>query len=278
MRDIMSIPPQELGKGSPIKVEILETRADVANDFARVMAAKIRENNALGKPTAFILPVGPTSQYRRLARLCNVEGISCRNLITINMDEYCLADGNVVPFDHPMGFRGFMEREFFSLLDEDKKVPQENIIFPDPQDLEALPRKIEDIGGVDIAFGGIGINGHIAFNEAMSEEEISAEEFRELGTRVIDLATETIAINAACGMGGDLKAIPPKAVTVGMKEILAARETHFYLDWPWQRAVARRAIHGPVTPEFPASFLQTHPRCTITMSAEVAALPGPWPR
>ncbi len=277
MRDIMSIPPEELGKGSPIKVEILERRADVANDFARVMAAKIRENNALGKPTAFILPVGPTGQYRRLARLCNLEGLSCRNLITINMDEYCLADGRWVPFDHPMGFRGFMEREFFSLLDDDKKVRQENIVFPDPQDLEALPRRIEDVGGVDIAFGGIGINGHIAFNEAMSEEEISAEEFRELSTRLIDLAAETVAINAATGVGGDLKAVPPKAVTVGMKEILAARQLHFYLDWPWQRAVVRRALHGPVTPAFPASFLQTHPQSTITMSAEVAALPGPWP-
>ncbi len=278
MRDIMSIPPEELGKGSPIKVEILETQADVANDFARVMANKIREHNALGKTTAFILPVGPTPQYRRLARLCNLEGISCRNLITINMDEYCLADGSTVPLDHPMSFRRFMESEFFSLLDDDKKVRPENIVFPDPQDLEALPRKIEEIGGADIAFGGIGINGHIAFNEAMSEDEISAEEFRELGTRLIDLATETIAINAACGVGGDLKAVPPRAVTVGMKEILAARETHFYLDWPWQRAVARRAIHGPVTPEFPASFLQTHPKATITMSEEVAALPGPWPR
>lgn len=279
MTDITRIRPEDLGKGSRIRTEILETPEDIYNDFACVMANRIRKNNSDGRVTTFIVPVGPTGQYRRLAGICNSEGISCRSLVTINMDEYCLENGSWVPVEHPMGFRGFMEREFFFLLDDDKKVRDENKIFPIPEDLEFVSRRIEEVGGVDICFGGIGINGHIAFNEPPAPgEKTNAEEFTNLETRVLDIERETVVINAVYGAGGDLEAIPPKCVTIGMKEILASRELHFYLEWPWQSAVVRKTIHGPVTPRFPASFLQTHSKCTITMAACVAALPGAVPK
>ena len=277
--DILKIEGNQLGKGTCIKVELLETPEDIYDNFAWVMANRIKQNNKCEKTTAFILPVGPTGQYRRLARICNLEGIGCQNLITFNMDEYCLEDGSSVPVEHPMSFRRFMEREFFSLLDDDKKVKEENKIFPDPDDLELVSRKIEEVGGIDICFGGIGINGHIAFNEPPPPGvEIEAEEFKNLGTRVLDVARETVVINAVYGAGGDLNAVPPKCITIGMKEILASRELHFYLEWPWQAAVVRKTVHGPVTPKFPASFLQTHPDCNITIAACVAALPGATPK
>ncbi len=276
--DIMKIPPEKLGQGSPIEVEILPGPKDLANDFARVMANRLRENNAEGRPTCFILPVGPVRQYLPFARLCNVEGIDCRALVTINMDEYCDDDRKVLPPDHPMSFRGFMQREFFDLLDPDKKVRPENIVFPDPEDLEGVARAIEKVGGVDIAFGGIGITGHIAFNERPEPgENPDPEEFARSTTRVGQVARETVVVNCIAS-GGDLEAVPRWCVTIGMKEILEARELHFYLDWPWQAAIARRTIHGPVTPQVPASYLQRHPRCTITMTEEVAAPPGVAPK
>ena len=277
-KDVMLILPKDLGKGSSIKVEVLGTPEDIYNDMARVMANKIKENNASGKITTFVLPVGPTGQYRRLARICNLEGISCRDLVTFNMDEYCASDNSSVPVNHPMSFRGFMKRDFFSLLDDDKKVKDENKFFPDPKDLEFIARKIEEAGGIDICFGGIGINGHIAFNEPLAGKQADIEKFKNLGARVLDITKETVVVNAIYGAGGDLEAIPPRCVTIGMKEILASRELHFYLEWPWQSAVVRKAVHGPLTPAFPASFLQIHPNCTITIASCVALLPGAVPK
>lgn len=271
---VMNMPAERLGQGTAITVEILPTPEDVANDFARVMANTIRANNHQGRQTAFILPVGPTGQYSRLARICNIECISCRNLVVFNMDEYCRADGSRVSADHPMSFRGFMEREFYARLDSDKRVPDENKVFPDPADLSAVARAIAAAGGIDICFGGIGINGHIAFNEPPPRDEaMDADTFRNLGTRILDITPETRVVNAIYGAGGNLEAVPPKCVTIGMKEILSSRQLHFYLDWPWQAAVVRQAVHGPVTPDFPASFLQTHPHCTLTIASCVAALP-----
>lgn len=276
--DIMKIGPEKLGEGSSIRVEILPTAEDVANDFARVMANKVRENNAAGKPTCFILPVGPIRQYRRFARLCNIENIDCRRLVTINMDEYLTDEKELLPPDHPMSFRGFIQRELLDPLDDDKKIPPENVIIPDPGDLSAVARKIEEVGGVDIVFGGIGITGHIAFNERPEPgEPVDAKEFARSTTRVMPVARETIVVNCIFN-GGDLESVPLWCVTVGMKEILASREIHFYLDWPWQAAIVRRTIHGPVTPYVPASYLQRHPQCTITMSTQVAALPGGEPK
>ena len=276
--DIVKIPPERLGKGSSIRVEILPTAEDVADDFARTMADEVRDNNASGRSTCFILPVGPTRQYRRFAGLCNRENIDCGRLVTINMDEYLTDQKELLSPDHPMSFRGFMQRELLDLLDDDKKIPPENVVMPDPGDLGAVARKIEEVGGVDIAFGGIGITGHIAFNERPEPGEmVDGEEFAQSATRVMQVARETVVVNCIFN-GGDLDSVPRWCVTVGMKEILASRELHFYLDWPWQAAIVRRAVHGPVTPQVPASYLQRHPKCSITMSAEVAALPGAEPK
>ena len=75
------------------------------------------------------------------------------------------------------------------------------------------------------------------------------------------------------GTAGDLLDIPPKAVTVGMRELMAAREIHVYMPRYWHCAVLRRALHGPVTPEFPASYIQRHPSVTVTIPTYVAEAP-----
>ena len=273
VEDIMAIGPDELGRGSNIRVETAGSRDDVAWHFAWTMARTIRKHNAEGRRTVFILPVGPTGQFSRLAAICNAEGISCRDLVVINMDEYCLADGSPVPPDHPYSFRGFMEREFYPLLDEDKGVRAEHRHIPDPAAPEETGRLIEEFGGVDVCFGGIGMNGHVAFNEPPEPgSDVTDEQFRALPTRLLDVSRETRVVNSIY-CGGDLEGVPPKCVTVGMKEILASRRLHFYLDWPWQQAPVRRTLHGPVTRHFPASFLQTHRDCTITMADYVAQRP-----
>src|SRR5205823_14874642 len=118
-----------------------------------------------------------------------------------------------------------------------------------------------------------GINGHIAFNEPPQPgEACSAEAFAERPTRVLDVAPETRAINAVT-VGGELSVVPRRCVTVGMREILASRQLRFYCNRPWQPGVVRRALHGPLTPACPASYLRTHPDAVLTVTEQVAAKP-----
>ena len=272
--DIMCIGREDLGKGTFIVLDIVETPEDIAWDFALTMARIIKGNNEAGRRTTMIVPVGPTGQYRRLAAYCNAEGIHCNGLVLFNMDEYCFEDGTIIPVNHPMSFRAFMENEFHSRLDPDKRVRDENKVFPDPAAPEEMAKRIEAEDGIDICFGGIGINGHIAFNEPPERgEEMSPEEFAELPTRVLKLSRETRTINSVTVADGNMAIIPPTAVTVGMKECLSAREIRLYANRPWQRAVIRRVLHGDVTAKVPCSLVQTHPNASLTLTEFVAEPP-----
>jgi len=101
---------------------------------------------------------------------------------------------------------------------------------------------------------------------------VSNDVFASLPTRVLDLTRETRTINSVT-VGGEMAVIPKRAVTVGMKECLSARKMRFYCNRPWQSAVVRRVLHGPITASCPASFLRTHPDAQIGVADYVAAKP-----
>jgi glucosamine-6-phosphate deaminase len=192
----------------------------------------------------------------------------------INMDEYLTDDDRFVPCDHPLSFRGFMDRLFYGRIDPSLAPSSECRVFPDPQDLEAVARLIERRGGVDACFGGIGINGHFAFNEPPPQgTTISVEEFAALGTRVLSLTCETRTINSVT-VGGEIAVIPRRAVTVGTKECLGARRLRLYCNRPWQSAVVRRVLHGPITAACPASLMRLHPDAVLTVADYVAQPPN----
>lgn len=271
--DYLSIRPEELGRGQSVAVRIVPDAAALADEMAAAIADEIRAAGAAGRVATLIVPVGPVDQFPLLARRLNAERLSCRHVMFINMDEYLDDDDAWLPNDHPLSFRGFMQRAFYDLLDPALAPAVENRVFPDPRRPEALSRSIDRRGGVDACFGGIGINGHLAFNEPPEPGEThTVEQFASLGTRVLSLARETRTINAVT-VGGEIGLVPRRAVTVGMREILAARRLRFYGNRPWQRSVVRRALHGPLTPECPASLLRLHPEARLTVTAEVAAAP-----
>src|SRR5207247_1111490 len=115
------------------------------------------------------------------------------------------------------------ERSFYSLLEPALAPPVEHRVFPDPYKPSAIQDLIDSRGGVDACFGGIGINGHIAFNEPPEQgQQVSIEEFAALPTRVLSLSRETRTINSVT-VGGEISIIPQRAITIGMKEILASR-------------------------------------------------------
>ena len=273
IEQLVRIPREQLGQGSSIAVEVGGDAADLARRMAREMADIIKAKNEAGLPAVMIVPVGPVDQFPILAEILNAEAVDCSGVTFINMDEYLDDDDRFVPRDHPLSFRGFMDRKFYDLLDPARDFPPDSRIFPDPADPGAVQRAIDDRGGVEVTYGGIGINGHIAFNEPPEpDEEIGNEAFAALPTRALSMTRETRTINSVT-VGGEISFIPNRAVTVGMKEILGSRRLHFFCNRPWQACVVRKVIHGPVTARCPASFLQTHADAGITMADYVAATP-----
>jgi glucosamine-6-phosphate deaminase len=219
------------------------------------------------------VPVGPVDQYPILAKKINEQRIDCRDVCLINMDEYLTDGDHWIDPKHPLSFRGHMDRLFYDRLNPELAPRPENRVFPDPRNPEAIQRLIDRRGGVDVCFGGIGINGHIAFNEPPEPDEAMAvEHFAALPTRCLSLTRETRTINANT-VGGEISVIPRRAITVGMRECLGARKMRFYCNRPWQSAVVRRVLHGPITANCPASLLRTHADAEIAVAQYVAALP-----
>jgi glucosamine-6-phosphate deaminase len=264
--DYLQVAAADLGKGTNVRVIIRTDAASIAQTMADDMFAELAKKNA-----TLIVPVGPVDQFPILARRVNEARLDLRDALFLNMDEYLTDDGHWVPLDHPLSFRGYMERSFYGLLDPALAPRPFNRVFPSPENPGAIQKMIDDRGGVDACFGGIGINGHMAFNEPPEEGETEIG-FEQLPTRVLPLSRETRTINSVT-VGGELAVIPRLAVTVGMKEILESRRLRFYCNRPWQSAVVRRVLHGPVTAACPASFLRTHSDARLTIADFVAALP-----
>jgi glucosamine-6-phosphate deaminase len=272
--DYLTISAAELGKGQPVKVRIKGDLNSIGQEVAEAMLAEIREGERTGRGATLIVPVGPVDQFPILARMINEKKISCRRTVFINMDEYLTDDDQWIAKEHLLSFQGYMLRAFYNVLNPAVAPPVENRVFPDPRKPEAIQELIEARGGVDACFGGIGINGHIAFNEPPEPGiQMSREEFAALPTRVLSLSRETRTINSVT-VGGEITVIPRRAITVGMREILASRRLRFYCNRHWQSGVVRRALHGPLTPACPASFFRTHPDASVTVADYVAAPPN----
>lgn len=276
MEYYFSILPEEIQKNTNMNITLLETPEEIFFDFARVFINEIKKNNSMDKKTVAILPVGPTEPYNTIVRIINDEKINCKNVIILNMDEYCTNDSkDYIPSSNKISFRRFMNNRFYSLINPELNIKEENRIFPDPKYPENIGKKIDELGGVDICLGSIGYTGHIAFNDPPeSGDNINPEEFKNLPTRVVSLTRETIVQNSL-NYRGNFDIIPKKAITIGMKEILSAKKIYMYFMRDWQSAILRKTIFGPVTAKVPASFLQEHQNVKIIFSRNVAIIPLP---
>jgi glucosamine-6-phosphate deaminase len=256
-----------------VRVRILGDQESVARDMADAIRDEIQGAAGAGRGATLIVPVGPVDYLPVLAARINEGGIDCRDTVLINMDEYLDDAGAFVPLSHPLSFRAYMARAFYDRLDPALAPRPEHRVFPDPARPEAIARLIERRGGVDACFGGIGINGHIAFNEPPEPGvAVALDEFAALPTRVLALSRETRTINSVT-VGGEIAVIPRGAVTVGMRECLGACRVRLYCNRAWQSAVVRRVLHGPIDPSCPASLVRRHPDAWISVAEYVAAPP-----
>jgi glucosamine-6-phosphate deaminase len=259
---------------SPLPVEIVETDTDLYYHIALTLYFEIEKNNAVGRSSVFILPVGPVYQYRRFVWLCRQRPLDLSGLHCFFMDEYLDERGKRISPDDPLSFRGFIRRELIEPMPREMNLRAEQVLFPDPEDAAGYDQHLARLGGAGTCIAGVGINGHLAFNEAPGPgQEISNEAFKALPTRVIPLTRETITINSNTSLRGAFERIPGQAVTVGFKQIFESKRIVVYLNRPWQNAVVRKLLFGKITARFPASLLREHADARLVMTREVASKP-----
>jgi glucosamine-6-phosphate deaminase len=274
--NINLIPENELGLGSKIKLSVCDTEHDLYWRMAIDVLETIAANNAKGEDTIMVVPYGPLGPYSRLVYLVNTYRVSLKRCTFINMDEYLTDDLKYIDKADPLSFRGGMDRIFYSQIDDELNVLPENRHFPIPGEEGKVMELIEKAGKLDMAWGGVGINGHFAFNEPPEPGvEMTNEEFANLPTRVLPITRETKTINAFMNCGADLDAIPNLCITVGMKELLMAKKVRMCMPRDWNAGALRKVLHGEITCKVPCSLMNNHPDAVLYAARVALECPVP---
>ncbi len=271
IRALNRLSPEELVDRADGRLIVLDSLDDLHAHFAESIASVIRANSEVGQPTVLIVPYGPTGQYPPLRDIINNERISLARTTLFFMDEYADAGGHVVPETHPASFRGAM-RWFWDALDADLRPDPANVVFPDEQNLDRLDEMIRSAGGVEVCFGGIGIHGHLAFNEPEPGVQDS-------DPRLVRLNDFTVTMNAIRShVGGDLENFPRYALTLGMTQCLSARQIRLYCrndvpDLDWANTILRLAVLGEPGDDYPVTWIREHPDWQVITDRNTASRP-----
>jgi glucosamine-6-phosphate deaminase len=246
-----------------LPVSVYSDQQTASVKVAARMAQLIRDRQAEGKQAVLGLATGvtPVHVYRELVRLHREEGLSFKNVITFNLDEY-------YPMrpDAPQSYVTFMYQHLFNHVD----IPEKNIHIPDgtlaPANVAAwclaYEKQIEALGGIDLQLLGIGRTGHIGFNEPGSAPNS--------GTRLITLDDLTRA-DAARDFGGKAN-VPAKAITMGIGTIFRAREI-ILMAWSGKKApIIKKAVEGELSGEVPATYLQLSDKVEFVLDMDAASL------
>ncbi len=221
---------------------------------AHYIAKRINEKAAVtDKPFVIGLCTGstPIETYAELIRMVKAGEVSFKNVISFNMDEYV-----GLPESHPESYHSFMHHNLFDHIDE--KPENIHILNGNAKDVEAecaaYEKAIVDAGGFDLFLGGVGEDGHIAFNEPFSS--LSSR------TRVVTLTQDTREVNARF-FNNDPSAVPAQALTVGVATVLGAKEVVILAFGSKKARALKDAIEGPMSHYCTLSGLQNHPAGTI---------------
>ena len=239
-----------------MNVEVFPNRAALA----RSVAARLVKVLAGRRRPVLLLPAGQTAVpvYRELSRLNAAGRAPMARATTFNLDELR------VPASDPRSFRSFMDRHLFSKVD----LPEDRIRFlrgdaEDPaRECARYERRLAREGPPDVAFLGIGANGHVAYLEP---------------ARALPPQTALVRLSATTRsrLGRDgVRPVPREALTVGLETILASREILLVASGSQKAAAVAAALEGPVTPRCPASFVSLHPRLSVMLDRAAASRLG----
>ena len=275
---VRAITKQDITKHAnpDFNVRVIEDADEINRAFALDIVTRIKSARDDGREIVIIFPVGPMGQYAIAADVINMMGLPLDHVHSFNMDEYADQDGNTAPADWAGSFQRSMMESFYGKLDAKLRPPTKQIHFPTRDVIDDYGAMIDDLGGADVCYGGVGWCGHIAFWEADLGFEFGddLEAYKQAGPRLVTLHPMTIMQNALHSFGGDWSWVPPKANTIGPAQIVGAKHRSFWLDGAlgddsWQRFIARLAAHGRVNTLVPATLLQTA-RTDYTILGNVA--------
>ena len=228
---------------------------------AHYIAKKINEKAArTDEPFVIGLCTGstPIETYMELIRMVKAGEVSFKNVISFNMDEYV-----GLPVEHPESYHSFMFKYLFDHIDE----PLQNIHILDgnapdlKKECEEYEKKIAAAGGFDLFVGGIGEDGHIAFNEPFSSLQSR--------TRVVTLTEDTLLVNSRF-FDNDINKVPKQAMSVGVATVNSAKEVLILAFGPKKARAVAASVEGPVTHYCTLSSLQMHP-CSWVVCDDPAA-------
>lgn len=234
---------------------IIEPDYDKVSEWAACyVASRINAANPTPeKPFVLGCPTGssPLGMYKKLIELNKAGKVSFQNVVTFNMDEYV-----GLPEDHPESYHSFMWNNFFNHIDIKKE--NVNILNGNAADLdkecEEYEARIAAAGGIDLFMGGVGPDGHIAFNEPGSSL-VSL-------TRQKTLTQDTIIANSRF-FDNDLTKVPRQALTVGVGTVMDAREVMVLVNGHHKARALQAAVEGPLTQMWTVSAVQNHPHAII---------------
>lgn len=238
--------------------------------FAEHMCALIENNNKLNLPTAGVFPFGPVGQYPYFIEMVNKRQISLANTHFFFMDEYADENGIELPQEHNLSFRGKLF-EMFKNIDKSLLPDFSKIIFPMSSNIDSLKEKISAMH-MNITYGGIGIHGHIAFNEPETG-------VRNSDPRIVALNDFTVTINSIRdNIGGDLENFPRKALTLGMNQLFASDTMILFCrngtdSIAWANTVLRLALLGTPGDDYPVTYLKEHKDWLIVTDRDTLTTP-----
>lgn len=224
---------------------------------AQIFAEEIRRkpNLVLGLATGST----PVGTYQELIRMHNEEGLDFSKVVSFNLDEYY----GLTP-DNPQSYNYFMFENLFNKIN----IKRENIHIPDgtASDIENYCKEydsqIEKFGGIDLQLLGIGVNGHIGFNEPADELIV--------GTHLTDLTEDTIKANSR--FFDSIDQVPTKAITMGLGSIMKAKKILLLASGKSKAPIIAKLLKdGVVTTKNPSSFLLLHPNTTIILDEDAAS-------
>lgn len=234
-----------------MRLIIENTAAEASRWAAEHVAERINAKAAVSsKPFVLGLPTGstPLGMYAELIKLNKAGKVSFANVITFNMDEYV-----GLPEEHPESYHSFMWNNFFSHIDIKRE--NVNILNGNAADLQAecddYERRIAEAGGIDLFIGGVGEDGHLAFNEPFSSLDSR--------TRVKTLTEDTIIVNSRF-FGGDVKKVPKLALTVGVGTVCSANEVMVLALGHKKARAVQQCVEGALSHAWTITALQTHPK------------------
>ncbi len=260
---------EELFENTKIPLRALKSEADMYEEMAEIMANCIEQAN--GEQVVFIVPVGPIGQYPPFVKRVNERRISLKNCWFINMDEYLTDEDEYIAYDNILNFHNIMDKWLYSQIDPELIMPESQRLFPVPGKEKEMDALLDSFPKIDLCLTGVGINGHLAFNEPpAADEPITDEEYFNLGTRCLDISRETIVNNGAHKIRGALDIFPKRCITLGLKHLMRAKIFKVYLNCDWQWGIMRKITLGDVTRLAPASFMQNHPNSEVVITEDMA--------